>query len=127
MVSKGQYRQQPRLRQPVRGRVSRANGFPRKASGLEVLTSDDGVVVYQAKRDRVHYLNQTAYLVLELANGRNSPQAIASRLREVYELPALPERDVALVLEQMKREKLIETSTPSLNKRSTGGARRQAK
>ena len=109
------------------GNGFRSNGFPRKLSDLQVLTSDDGVVVFQPKRDRVHDLNQTAFLVLELADGTNSPQAIAARLRDVYGLRAAPEKDVATVLEQLQREKLIHTPRDSQERRNRRQTRRQVK
>ena len=52
--------------------------YPKTTQGLEINAVDDGYIVYQSERDRVHYLNQTAALILELCNGRNAAAA-ASR------------------------------------------------
>ena len=98
-------RNSPRSRS---GNRFRPSGFPRKSADLEVLTSDAGIVVFQPKKDRVHYLNQTAFLVLEFANGKNSPEVIAARLREIYGLAKEPGREVTAILEEMNRLKLIE-------------------
>ena len=57
---------------------------PRRAEGIEVNEVADGYIVYQASRDRVHYLNHTAVLVLEMCNGRVS----------AGQIPGLPEAGV---------------------------------
>ena len=45
-----------------------ANGteFPSREEGLEINIVDDGYVVYQPNRDKLHYLNHIAGLILEL-------------------------------------------------------------
>ena len=61
--------------------------YPRHAEGVEINQVADGYVVYHPARDRVHYLNQTATIVLELCNGKNDAAKIASLLQTAYELP----------------------------------------
>ena len=41
-----------------------------RAPGLEINEVTDGFLVYQRDRDRVHFLNATATLVLESCDGR---------------------------------------------------------
>ena len=57
---------------------------PQRASGLEIQEVDDGFMIHQPERDRVHYLNHTAVLVLELCNGENSPARISELVRAAY-------------------------------------------
>lgn len=80
---------------------------PKTAAGLEINQVADGYVVYQRANDRVHYLNQTATIVLELCNGRNDADQIASLLRSAYGLAEDPAAEVANCLAQLRREGLI--------------------
>ena len=45
---------------------------PLAVDGVEVVPTADGYVVYDEQRDRVHYLNHTAVLVLEFCTGENT-------------------------------------------------------
>ena len=80
---------------------------PEKATGLEINEVADGYIVYQPDRDRVHYLNQTAAVVLELCNGRNAEADLAELLRLAWDLPAPPVEDVAECLALLRKEGLI--------------------
>ncbi len=81
--------------------------YPKLAAGLEINQVSDGYVVYQPSRDRVHYLNQTATVLLELCNGSNSTAAIAELLAAAYELPAPPVGEVETCLAQLRGEGLV--------------------
>ncbi len=80
---------------------------PKIASGLEINKVADGYIVYQSSRDRVHYLNPTATIVLELCDGRNTAGEIAGLLRTAYGLPDTPEAEVDACLKQLQGEGLI--------------------
>src|SRR5262249_35525069 len=41
---------------------------PRHIEGLEINPVEDGFMIYRPDADRVHYLNHTAVLILELSN-----------------------------------------------------------
>jgi hypothetical protein len=62
----------------------------RKAQNLEIHIVDGQCVVYDTGADRVHYLNPTAALVLELCDGSRSAQQIAALVQEAYALPEAP-------------------------------------
>lgn len=81
--------------------------LPKLASGVEINKVADGYIVYQPARDRVHYLNHTATIVLELCNGKNSPAEIAGLLQTAYELPTSPEAEVSACLQQLLAEGLV--------------------
>jgi hypothetical protein len=81
--------------------------YPRHAEGVEINQVADGYVVYHPARDRVHYLNQTATIVLELCNGNNDAAKIASLLQTAYELPELPLEEVTGCLGKLHDEGLI--------------------
>jgi hypothetical protein len=80
---------------------------PRKADGLEVNEVVDGYVVYQPARDRVHYLNRTAVVVLELCTGSNDAAAITGFVQEAFELAEPPTAEIVACLVQLQTEQLI--------------------
>jgi hypothetical protein len=80
---------------------------PLRRSGIEVVPTADGYVVYDEERDRVHYLNHTAALILEFATGENSDEQITRMLQVAYDLPEPPEEEVSECLEQLLKEGLI--------------------
>lgn len=49
----------------------------------------DGFIVYDEKRDRVHFLNHTAAIVLTLCDGTKRDADIATVVQRCYELPNL--------------------------------------
>ena len=69
-------------------------------------------MIYRPEKDRVHYLNHTAVLILELSNGRNTSAQIATLLRHAYGLSETPEQEVAETLIKMTEEGLIRRPTP---------------
>jgi hypothetical protein len=80
---------------------------PNRLADIEINKVADGYVVYQPSRDRVHYLNHTATIILELCDGQNSADEIAGLLQGAYELPAPPAEEVAACLAQLRGEGLI--------------------
>lgn len=82
--------------------------FPRKAEGLEINEVADGYIVYQKDRDRVHYLNLTAALVLELCTGENDADQFPALIKEAYSLAESPGSDVQECLERFTAEGLIQ-------------------
>ena len=46
----------------------------------------DGYVIYDKKRNEVHYLNTTAVIVYQLCDGKRSVGDIAEFIKEAYEL-----------------------------------------
>ncbi len=49
---------------------------------LQINRLEDGCVIYQPEQDRVHFLNQTAAIVLELCDGHHDGLAIAAQVAE---------------------------------------------
>jgi len=80
---------------------------PTAAPGLEINAVADGYIVYQPDRDRVHYLNQTAAILLELCNSHNAESDLAELLRIAYDLPTPPVEEVMDCLEMLRKEGLI--------------------
>ena len=82
--------------------------YPHRVDGLEINPVEDGFMIYQPEKDRVHYLNHTAVLVLELCNGRNSPTKIAEVVRAAYGVSEPLEKEVNEILAKMQDEGLVQ-------------------
>jgi hypothetical protein len=80
---------------------------PRRADGIEINPVPDGYIVYQPASDRVHYLNHTAVLVLELCTGKVRAADIPRLLKDAYDLPDPPADEVATCLRTLSTEGLI--------------------
>jgi Coenzyme PQQ synthesis protein D (PqqD) len=87
--------------------VNEPGDHPRKAADLEINEMADGHVVYQESRDRVHYLNHTAAVVLEFCTGENEVDEIVRLLQAAYELPEPPQAEIVECLEQLRTEGLV--------------------
>src|SRR5258708_2119814 len=82
-------------------------GNPKHIDDLDVSPADDGYIIYHPERDRVHFLNPTAVLVLELSNGENSPEQIVDLVKQAYGLPDAPVKEIQEALKQLKAEGLL--------------------
>ena len=82
--------------------------YPKRINGLQINPVEDGFMIYQPERDRVHYLNHTAVLVLEFCNGRNLATGLANLVKKAYNLPEAPEAEVEEILAKMEDEGLIQ-------------------
>jgi hypothetical protein len=80
---------------------------PRRADGLETHEVEDGLVVYQAATERVHYLNPTASLVFELCTGEHTEEEIGTLVGEAWDLPEPPHEAVAQCLAQLRAEGVV--------------------
>lgn len=83
------------------------DALPVRAEGLEINVMHDGVVVYQRDHEKIHYLNHTAGLVLELCDGRHKPADLAAILGTTYGLAQPPHDDVISCLQDLQAKELI--------------------
>jgi Coenzyme PQQ synthesis protein D (PqqD) len=81
--------------------------YPKMAEGLEINVVSDGYVVHDARSGRIHYLNQTSSVILELCNGTVAESHLPRLLQLSYELAEAPVADVAECLAALRREGLI--------------------
>ncbi|MCP5109344.1 MAG: PqqD family protein [bacterium] len=72
----------------------------------EVVPFEDGLIIYQPGRDRLHHLNRTALHILELSAAERSPAAIAEALMRAYGLPSPPVEEVAMIQATLASEQL---------------------
>jgi Coenzyme PQQ synthesis protein D (PqqD) len=80
---------------------------PTSVEGVELIPTADGYVIYDEGRDRVHYLNHSAALVLEFCTGENSTDEISGLLQKAYDLPEPPAEETRGCLEQLRAEGLL--------------------
>ena len=78
-----------------------------RARGLEINAVTDGFLVYQSERDRVHFLNATAALVLESCDGTLAVGELPALVAAAFDLCAPPVDDVADCVATLLREGLL--------------------
>ena len=64
-------------------------------------------MIYEPARDRIHYLNATAALILEFCDGERTACAVAELVQEAYGLPEPPSAAVEQALAQLRNEGLL--------------------
>src|SRR3954469_5475581 len=84
----------------------RANKPRARREGLIVQALPDETLVYDLDRDRAHCLNQTASLVWNRCDGRNTTKQIARAVSTDLNQP-IDERFVWLALDQLSRNHLL--------------------
>jgi len=87
--------------------VGAGTGNPTHADNLDISPADGGYIIYQPEQDRVHFLNPTAVLILELSNGKNAPEEIVELVKQAYGLAEPPVKEVQEALKQLKAEGLL--------------------
>ncbi len=83
------------------------NERPRTAQGLEFNELEDGLIVYQESTERVHHLNATAAVVLQLCDGTRDATEIASVVGELFGLEHPPADAVESCLARFVQERLV--------------------
>ncbi|MFO7986525.1 MAG: PqqD family protein [Desulfatiglandaceae bacterium] len=83
---------------------------PKQHSNLKIFEADDGYIVYHRERDRIHFLNHTAVLILELCDGRHSIPEIIGVLEKGYGLKKPPEKEVMDTINNFEQEGLIKSN-----------------
>jgi hypothetical protein len=69
-----------------------------RAPGIEIREAPDGMVVYDPARDRLHYLNPTAALLLENCDGTLPAAELPALLAAAFELAVPPTAEVETCL-----------------------------
>jgi coenzyme PQQ synthesis protein D (PqqD) len=81
---------------------------PRRAANVELSEVTDGYLVYQPERDRVHYLNPTAALILQICDGGLTAEDLPDFLASSFSLAEPPRDEVAACLRKLLGEGLLE-------------------
>jgi len=85
-------------------------GNPKQHPNLKVFEADDGYIVYHRETDRVHFLNHTAVLLLELCNGRHAIPEMAGILAKAYGFDKPLEKEVMDIINRFEEEGLVTSS-----------------
>lgn len=80
---------------------------PIRGEGLDINEMNDGFMIYDARADKVHFLNPTARAVLECCDGELSSREIAGVLEDAWALESSPLEEVEALLLQLAEEGLI--------------------
>ena len=83
------------------------NKFPKLIDNIEINMVEDGYIIYQSEKERVHYLNNSAVLLLECCTGKNSVEKIESIVQEAFDLPKIPKKEINECLNTLSKEGLI--------------------
>jgi hypothetical protein len=82
---------------------------PRRVPGVDLQATEDGFIFYEADKDRVHFLNHTAVLILELSDGDTPPVEIAELVRKAYDLEEPPLQEVEETIARLLDEGLLQS------------------
>jgi hypothetical protein len=74
---------------------------------LDLNETEDGLIVFVPSTDRVHHMNSTASVVLQLCDGSRSLAEIAEGVREVFGLEVSPVSETEECLARFTREGLV--------------------
>ena len=80
---------------------------PCRSDAIEIKAMTDGYIVHQPERDRIHYLNHTAALVLELCTGRVSVEDISRMIGDAFDLTEPPADYVETCVERLIAKELM--------------------
>lgn len=81
---------------------------PTARTDLEVNEVEDGLVIYDTSRDRVHYLDTTASIVFALCTGANDEATMTTQIaRSFDEDPSEVAAHVATAIDTFRREGLL--------------------
>jgi hypothetical protein len=78
-----------------------------QAENLEVHEVPDGYIVYQTDRDRVHYLNKTAAIILEFCDGLRDRNDIVLRMATAFDLGPSAYEEIRTGLDALVKEGLL--------------------
>jgi hypothetical protein len=88
-------------------------GYYRKVEGLDQTEVADGWLIFDAPKDRVHFLNPTGAIVLELCDGTRNAADLAQFLAMSFGLAERPDEPVRECLSALLAQGLIEPCGPA--------------
>jgi hypothetical protein len=84
-----------------------SNDQPERIEGLEMNEVEGGVIIFNEGTDRVHHLNPTAAIVLELCNGSRNAEEIAAMVSTAFGLDEPPLVATQDCLTRLRSEGLV--------------------
>ena len=83
------------------------SGIVRQIEGLDVNEVEDGLVIYDPVRDRVHYLNPTAGVVFALCADEPAEADVPTLVRQALGADEPSDSDVAECIATLRAEGLV--------------------
>jgi hypothetical protein len=83
---------------------------PLRVQDLELSAVTDGFVVSRADHDRIHFLNPTAALILEICDGNLKARELPELVAAAFQLDSPPVDDVEACLTSLLKEGLVVTA-----------------
>ena len=83
------------------------SGIVRQVAGLDINEVEDGLVVYDPDRDRVHYLNPTAGVIFAMCADEPAEPDLPALVREALGSDEPGDRDVAECVAKLRAEGLV--------------------
>lgn len=83
-------------------------GRPTVVEGLEASEVTDGMVVYDPRRDRVHYLNPVAATVFTFCDGTRERDVIVKTVASLFAAGGASASDVASCVQQLEDEGVLQ-------------------
>lgn len=80
---------------------------PERAPEIEVREVTDGYVAYDPVQDRLHFLNTTAAMLLEMCDGKLTAGQLTEMMASAYGLPEPPSADVERCIGKLLDEGLL--------------------
>ena len=80
---------------------------PERAPDIEIREVTDGFVAYDPARDRLHFLNLTATMLLESCDGNIRARELPELLAAAYQLAEPPIAEVESCLDRLLTEGLL--------------------
>jgi hypothetical protein len=80
---------------------------PRRAAGIDTAEWAEGYLVRQAEPLRVHRLNNTASMILELCDGQRTVTEIAGEMADSFDLEDLPQAEVVACVDELRRAGIL--------------------
>jgi len=87
---------------------------PQRAPDVEVREVTDGYVAYDPIRDRLHFLNATAAMLLVMHDGNLSARQLADMIARAFALPDPPTAEIERCISKLLAEGLLVDRAPPL-------------
>ena len=83
--------------------------FLKQVEEIEINKVSDGYIIYCPEHEKVHYLNQTAAMLLEICDGETSIAEMKEIIRDVFELKELPGTEIDDYIQELSDASLVKS------------------
>jgi hypothetical protein len=81
---------------------------PKKAEGLDFTETDDGFAVFDPKNGKVHFLNNTGVIILEICDGTYTCEEIVGMIEATFKVTDITKEEIRSYIENLYNEHLLE-------------------